>query len=211
MSEFRQHNALLLLVFSLSVGVADLADLVGLEEENLAKTLVGVNPGWQWRGVGDFEGHKPLPFRLKRSDIHDDAATRVGRFADTNRQDIPGDLEVFDGAGEGKGVRRDQHGFALDRNKRALVKVFRVNDGAVDIGKDLELVGDPKVIAVGRKPIGNYPFADLFFTERLDHAVLQSLLTDPTITLDGHCSPRRGTGMTAPGFRRLNAIAELCV
>jgi len=40
-----KHNALLVLILALAIGVADLAGLIGTEEQNLAQPLVGVNLG----------------------------------------------------------------------------------------------------------------------------------------------------------------------
>src|SRR5207248_2711144 len=76
--EFRQHNALLRLVFAFAVGVAGFALLVRLEEDDLAKPLVGVDLGRQRRGIGNLKRHKTFPLRLKRGDVHDDAAARIG-------------------------------------------------------------------------------------------------------------------------------------
>src|SRR5664280_1541200 len=68
-----QDDALLLLILSLAVGVAGLAHVVGigLEEEDLAQALVGVDARRQWRGVRDLERHKSLPLRLERGDVDD--------------------------------------------------------------------------------------------------------------------------------------------
>jgi len=41
--QLRQYDSLLMLVLSLAIGVADLAHLIGLEEQNLAQAFVGVD------------------------------------------------------------------------------------------------------------------------------------------------------------------------
>src|ERR1035438_3047804 len=50
-SQLRQHNSLLRLILPLAILVADLADLVRLKKENLAKPLIGVDLRRQRRGV----------------------------------------------------------------------------------------------------------------------------------------------------------------
>jgi hypothetical protein len=57
--QFPQHNPLPRLVFALAVGVAGFAHLVGLEEQNLAESFVGVDARRKRCGVGDFEVTKP--------------------------------------------------------------------------------------------------------------------------------------------------------
>ena len=50
-------------------------------------------------------------------------------------------------------------------------EILGVDDRAVDIGEDLELVGDARVIAVGGEAVADAALAPLRFDERLDHAV----------------------------------------
>ena len=110
--------------FPFAVGVADLADLVGLEEEDLAEAFVGIDARGQRRGVGDFEGDEAFPLGLERGDVDDDAAAGVGGFADADGEDVAGDFEVLDGAGEGEGVGRDDDAGRLtvtkERSSKAL-------------------------------------------------------------------------------------------
>ncbi len=76
-------------------------------------------------------------------------------------------------------------------DERALVEVLGIDDGAVDVGEDLEFVGDAQVVAVGREPEGDDAFADLLLREGIDHIVLGGHFADPAVTLDGHGSPWR--------------------
>src|SRR6266849_8675325 len=94
--ELRQNDSLLILVLALAVRVTGLAHLVGLEEQNLAQPFIGVDLGRQRRRVRDLERHKALPLRIKRRHIHNNAAPRISRLADTNCQHISRNLEVFD-------------------------------------------------------------------------------------------------------------------
>src|SRR6266545_1108865 len=80
--QLRKGQALLCLVLALLVRVGRLADLVALEEEHLRDPFPGVDPGGQGGRVRDLEGHDPLPLRLERGHVHDDAAARVGRVVD---------------------------------------------------------------------------------------------------------------------------------
>ena len=63
--KFGKNDALLVLIFALAVGVADLAHLIGLEEEDLAESFVGVDTRRQGCGVGDFRVTNP-PTRARR-------------------------------------------------------------------------------------------------------------------------------------------------
>ena len=84
--DLRQRDALLTLVLPAAIAVGSLADVirVGLEEDHLRDSLIGVNLGRQRRGVGKFERDEAFPFRLERRDVDDDAATRIRRLAQTN-------------------------------------------------------------------------------------------------------------------------------
>jgi hypothetical protein len=66
------------LVLSLAILVTGLANLVRLEEENLAEALVGVDLRRQRRGVRDLERDEAFPLRFDWRDVHDDPAARVG-------------------------------------------------------------------------------------------------------------------------------------
>ena len=191
-SELGQHDSLLMLILAFAVGIADLAGLIALEEENLAESFVGVHLGREGSGVGDFEGDETLPLGLEGSHVHDDSAAGVGGFSDADGEDIAGNTEVLDGAGQREGVWRHDDGRGLNGYEGPLVKGLGVNDGAIDIGEDFELVGNAEVVALGREAIGNDAFADLFFAERLDHPVVDGLLPDPTVTLNRHTTPGPG-------------------
>jgi hypothetical protein len=111
---------LLVLVFSLAVCVANLADFVGLEEENLAQAFIGVDARGQRRCVGDLEGDEAFPFGFEGGDVDDDAAAGVGRFSDADGEDIARDFEVLDGAGERERVGRNDDAGSLDGDEGAL-------------------------------------------------------------------------------------------
>src|ERR1700730_1351824 len=164
--ELRQHDSLLILVLALTVRVTGLAHLVGLKEQYLAQPFIGVDLGRQGRRVRDLECHKALPLGFKRRHVDNDAASRISRLADTNCQHIAGNLEVFDRPRQRKRVRRHNDAVGHNRHKRPLIKGFRVDNGAVDVGKDLELVRNPQVVPVGGEPIGDNALPDLFFAER---------------------------------------------
>src|SRR5436305_14051298 len=96
-SNLGQRDAALRLVLALLVPVRHFARLVALEEQHLSDSFVGVNLGRQRRGVRDLDRHVPFPLRLEWGDVDDDAAPRVGRFAETDGQDVARDPEVLDG------------------------------------------------------------------------------------------------------------------
>ena len=47
--------------------------------------------------------------------------------------------------------------------------------------ENTEAVGDPEIVAVRGYPVGDHPLADLPVGERLDHAVLESHLSNPAV------------------------------
>src|SRR5581483_6576326 len=106
-SDLRQGDALLSLVLAAAVAVRNLAHLVGLDEDDLGDALVGIDLGGQRRRVGELERHVALPLGLERRDVDDDAAARVGRLAEADREDVPRDAEELHGARERERVRRD--------------------------------------------------------------------------------------------------------
>src|ERR1700730_12477749 len=69
---------------------AGFARLVGREEQNLAKSFVGLDARRKRCRVGDFERNKALPLRLKSRDVHDDAAAGIAALAHANRKNIAG-------------------------------------------------------------------------------------------------------------------------
>src|ERR1017187_707313 len=68
--------------------------------------------------------------------------------------------------------------------------MLRIDNGAVDVGKDIELVGNPQIVAVGGQSVRDDPLPHLLFAEWIDHA-LQGLLSNPAIALDCHDPPCR--------------------
>src|SRR5947199_9679269 len=81
--KFRQHDSLLRLVFAFAVGVANFADFVGLEEEDLAQAFVGVDAGRKRRRVRDFQGAEASPLGLEWGEVDDNAQSSVGAVAIT--------------------------------------------------------------------------------------------------------------------------------
>jgi len=83
-------------------------------------------------------------------------------------------------------VRRNNHRLGLHANKRPLVKCLRIDNCAVHIGKNLELVRHPKIVAVRGEPVRDDPFPYLFFAEGLNHSVLERLFSNPAVILNRH-------------------------
>ena len=132
----------------------------------------------------------PLPLGLEGSDIHDDAATGVGRLAHTDGQHIAGNPEILDAAREGEGVRRNDADVRLNVDEGLLVKALGVDHRAVHVGENLELIGNPEVIAVAREAIADDAAmvggADLTIDEGFDHPMLLGHLADPAVGTNGH-------------------------
>ena len=82
-----------------------------------------------------------------------------------------------------------QHvGLAVD--EAVGLEILGVDDRIVDIGENLELVGDARVIAVGRQAVADAALAALRLDERLDHRVLLRLLANPAVGENGHGAGR---------------------
>src|SRR3546814_2903085 len=79
-SKLGQRDALLPHIFPRAVGVARLARLVTLEEQELARAFIGIDFGGQGGGVRKFERHMPFPAGFERGDVHDDADRKSTRL-----------------------------------------------------------------------------------------------------------------------------------
>ncbi|MNY11780.1 hypothetical protein D3C86_1448280 [compost metagenome] len=132
----------------------------------------------------------PFPLRLKRRDVDDDAAARVGAFTQANGQYITRNAEIFDGAGQGEGVRRNDAHVAVDVDEAAGIEVLRVDDGRIDVGEHLEMIGATHIVAVARHAVGDHTAivaaAHLALDERLDHAVFLRHAANPLVRFDAH-------------------------
>ena len=131
-----------------------------------------------------------FPLRLQRRDVDDDAAARVGALAQTDGQHVTRNTEVLDGAGQGKGIRRNDADVALDVDKALLVEILRVHHGRMDVGEHLEFVGAAHIVAVAGHTVGNHPTGvgatHLTLHERLDHPVFLGHAANPLVRFDAH-------------------------
>src|SRR5574343_286548 len=147
-SDFRERDTDLTLVLATTVFVGSLALFIRFEEQDLGATLTGVNLGRQRGGIRELQRHIALPFRFERGHVDDDAATGIGTLAQTDREHTARNTEVFDGAGQRKGVRWNDADIRLDLDKGLRVKLLGVHHRAVDIGEYLEFAGTTDVIPV---------------------------------------------------------------
>ena len=133
----------------------------------------------------------PFPFRLERRHVDDDPAARVGRLAETDRQNVARDPEVLESAGQREGIRRDDADVRLDVHEGLRVEVLRIDDGVVDVGEDLELVADADVVTVRREAVRDDALAHLIVDEGFDHPLFERHALDPGVVFDGHDGRRR--------------------
>src|SRR3546814_18654414 len=96
-----------------------------------------------------------FPAGLERGDIDDDAAARIGRFAEADDEYVPRDAEIFDRAGEREAVRRDDAHVGLAVDDAVRREILGVDDRAVDIGEYLEFGRDARVITVGGEAVAD--------------------------------------------------------
>lgn len=83
-------------------------------------------------------------------------------------------------------VGRDDAKVAFMADESPLVKGFRVNDGAPDIGEDEELVGKAHVVAVRTEPETDDALAHQALLKRLNHFVAKCHLPNPSVIFDAH-------------------------
>src|SRR6185436_17141686 len=127
----------------------------------------------EWRGIRKLERHVAFPFRLEWSDVHQNPAAGVGAFAQADCEYVSRDAEVFNGACERKAVWWNYYELAFDVDKVFLIKLLRINYGAVEIGEEFEFVGATNVVTITRGAVRNDSSAVYLFNlarlERLDH------------------------------------------
>src|SRR5438876_6038217 len=121
------------LIFPTAILVRGFAFFVGLEKDHLSDALVRIYLGGKRCSVREFERHMTLPFRLEWRDIDDDSTSSIRALSKTDGQDVPGNAKVFDCASECETIWRNNHRTAFDINKVVRVKVFRINNRAVQI------------------------------------------------------------------------------
>ena len=111
---------------------------------------------------------------------------------------------------QGERIGRDDADVRLDVDERLRVEVLRIDDGVVDVGEDLELVGDADVVAVRRHAVRDDAGARLALDERLDHPVLERHALDPRVGFDGHqCSRRRKNGQSGSVSRHAQRLIDV--
>src|SRR6185369_15685351 len=179
----RQRHAALSLVFAAAIFVRGFADFVGFEEDHLGDALVGVDLCGQWRGVGELERYVAFPFRFEWGDVYKNSAACISALAETDREDIARDPEVFNCAREGETVRWNDYRLTFEIDEVVLVKLFRIDDRAVDVCEEFELVSTTNVVAITRRAIRNDSLAIDYFNLAgfvwLDHSVLRGHSADP--------------------------------
>src|SRR5450830_106592 len=186
-----QRHANLSLVFAASVFVRDFADLIALKKQHLRAPLASVNFGRQGGGVAEFKRDVAFPFGLKRRDVDDDAAARVGAFAQADGEHIARNAKVLHGARQREAVGRDDAAVAMKIDKAFFVEVLRVHHSAVDVGENLELGCAANVITVAAGAIADDfvaigVLADLAGLKGFNHAVLFGHAADPFVAFDRH-------------------------
>ena len=131
-----------------------------------------------------------FPFRFQRRHVDNDAAAGIGAFAQADGQHAARNAEELDRARQREGVGRDDADIAIHIDEGIGVEVFRVDDGVVEIGEQLEFAGAAHVVAVAGSAVGNDLLAvdalDLARLEGFDHAVFRRHATDPLVGFDAH-------------------------
>src|SRR5580765_7554796 len=186
-----QSHAVLALILAVAIFIRRFTNLVALKEQHLRAAFAGIDPGRQRRGIGELQRNIAFPLRLERCDVDDDAATRVGRFAETDRQYVAWNAEVLHRARQRERIRRNDADIALEIDEGFFIEIFWIDDGRIDIGENLEFIGTANIVAIRRRTVRHdFPavgLAHLARLERLDHALLLRHTAYPFIGFDGHC------------------------
>src|SRR4029453_7084003 len=89
-------------------------------------------------------------------------------------------------------VRRNYSDVRLQVDEVAGFKVLGIDNGGIDIGEDLELIGTAHIVPVARSAVRDdldtAVLAHLTGLEWVDHATLAGHAADPLIGLDAHVS-----------------------
>src|SRR5262249_15740710 len=131
------------------------------------------------------ESDVTLPFRFERSNVNENATTSIGAFTQTDRQNISWNPEVFNRASKRETVWRDNYRLRLNVDKIFLIKLFRIDNVAIDVCKKFEFVSTANVVTITRGAVGNdAPAIDFFYLTRLewfDHSVFSHHTANPFI------------------------------
>ncbi|MNV76675.1 hypothetical protein D3C71_1700420 [compost metagenome] len=78
----------------------------------------------------------------------------------------------------------------MDVDEAAGIEVLRVDDGRIDVGEHLEMIGATHIVAVARHAVGDHTAivaaTHLALDERLDHAVFLRHAANPLVRFDAH-------------------------
>ena len=175
-SGFGRRNPSLSHVLATALFVSHLTLLIGLIKQHLSHAFIGINLGRQRRGIGKFQSDMAFPLWLQWRDVNDNAAARIGGFAQTNCKYVFGNAEILYRPRQRERIWRNYANRFIDTNKAAFVKILWVNYiGRMHVGEDFKFTGTAHVITVARSAVGN----DLLFIKvahlpgfkRFDHAL----------------------------------------
>lgn len=142
------------LVFAFFVGVGNGAGFVAFEEEHLGYAFVGVQFCGAWGGVDYAHGNVTFPLRFERGYIDDNAAARIGGFAETDCNHVARYAKIFQAARDYKRVRGHQHEILRDnRLESAAVETFWIYHGGLAASEQFELVGKAHIVTIGRQAV----------------------------------------------------------
>src|SRR5450756_1229810 len=120
--------------------------------------------------------HIAFPLRLERCDVDDDAAARISGLAQADGQYTAWDAEIFDGTRQRKRIGRDDAVIGSYLDEGIWIEILRIDDGAVDVGEQLEFVGAANIVTIAGCAIRYDALAvdllHLIRLERFDHFVL---------------------------------------
>lgn len=165
----------------MAVLIRRLAHLFGAQEEELADAFVGIDLGRKRRGVRKLERDVPFPLRLKRCDIHDDAATGIGGLAEADNEHVPRNTEILHRSPQSKAVRRNDAFVTGFIDKAPFGKALRIDCDAVNVREDFELIRHTSIIAIRRKAIGKHISRAKLLDKGLNHLVLKGLVSNPGV------------------------------
>lgn len=108
-----------------------------------------------------------FPFRFKRGDVDDNAATGIGALAQADCEYVTRDTEVLDSACQCERIWWNDAHITLNIDEAIFIEVLWINDCRVDVGKHLELIGASHIVAVAAGAVTDDLFGYVKITLRL--------------------------------------------
>jgi hypothetical protein len=146
------------LILTLSVCIGDLWRKP-LKKKHLCNSLSWIDSDRERGAVENWKRYVSFPLGFKRSDIHQDSASRISGFPHAQTDDIPGNAEILQRAAEDETVGWNKALWVGEAGVRFLPCFFWIHMGLERWWLEKKkLIGKPEVIPIAGKSIGDFAF-----------------------------------------------------